>query len=220
MRQRRQYEEGFRMNTRNTGSAMGGMNAALKQLTDNWWLLLLQGIVSIIFGILALVWPASTLVVLIVLFGWLALINGIIAIISAFGSAASQRAWGWRFASGIFGVLAGLIILRWPGETAFTLLLFVGFWVILVGLVQIIGAIADHAEIPHAWWLAIEGVVSILFGIAMVVWPVAGLLALTLLIGIYAIVHGILYCVMAFRVRSLGQRLAARPSPSQGTPAY
>lgn len=208
------------MNTRNTTSGMAGMYAALKQLTDNWWLLLLQGIASIIFGILALVWPASTLVVLIILFGWLVLVNGILAIISAFGSAASRRTWGWRFAAGILGVLAGLIILRWPGETAFTLLLFVGFWAILVGLVQIIGALADHDEIPHAWWLALEGVVSVLFGVAMVVWPAAGLLVLILLIGIYAIVHGILYCVIALRVRSLGQRFSARPSSSQRSPAY
>lgn len=185
------------MDTRDTGNGMMGMESTLKQLTDNWWLLLLQGVVSIIFGILALVWPGETLAVLVILFGWSVLFNGIVAVVSAVGSATSHRPWGWRFAAGILGVLAGLIILRWPGVTALTVLLFVGFWAIMIGFTQLIGAIADHAEVPHAWLLALEGVISILFGIAMVVWPVVGLLTLAVLVGIYAIVHGILYCAIA-----------------------
>lgn len=212
------------MDTRNTLGGMNSMQAGLKRLTDNWWLLLLQGIVSIIFGILAIVWPLRTLAILIIVLGWFVLINGIIASVSAIGAAAERRPWGWRLATGILGILAGLLILRWPGETAFTVLLFVGFWAILVGLVQIIGALADHEEIPHAWLLAIEGGISILFGIAMVVWPLVGLLTLALLAGIYAIVHGVMYCVAAFRVRSLGQRLSSaspeRPPSSSATPAY
>lgn len=204
------------MDTRDTMNGMLGMESGLKHLTDNWWLLLLQGVLSIVIGVLALVWPGRTLAVLIVLFGWLTVLNGAVAIISAIGAAASRRPWGWRFAAGIVGVLVGMIILRWPGETALTVLLFVGFWAIMVGLMQIIGAVADHAEIPHAWLLALEGVVSILFGIAMVVWPGVGLLTLVLLIGIFAIVHGILYCAIAFRVRALGQHLRVH-TPSQAS---
>lgn len=210
------------MDTRDRMVGMLGMESRIKQLGDNWWLLLLQGVASIIFGILAIVWPGSALAVLIILLGWFVLINGILAIVSALGSATGGRSWGWRFAAGILGVLAGLIILRWPGETAFTLLLFVGYWAILVGLMELVGAIVERAEIPHAGLLALEGIVAILWGIAMVVWPAVGLLTLALLVGIYAIVHGILYCAIAFRVRSLGQRFRDRTSSSisGGTPAY
>jgi uncharacterized membrane protein HdeD (DUF308 family) len=208
------------MNTRAPINGPVNFISALQQLADNWWLLLLQGVLSIIFGILALAWPARTLLVLLLLFGWFVLLNGIVAIVSAIGAAASRRPWGWRFAAGILGVLAGVIVLRWPGETAVTLLLFVGLWAIVVGLIQLIGAIADHDAIPSAWLLALEGVISLLFGIAMVVWPVTGLLTLVLLVGIYAIVHGILYCALAFQVRSVGQHLP-RQAPSAGpTPAY
>lgn len=202
------------MVTRDPTTGMLGMESALKRLTDHWWLLLLQGVVSIIIGVLALVWPGHTLAVLIVLFGWLTLLNGVVAVVSALGAAASGRSWGWRFAAGLVGVLVGLIILRWPGATALTVLLFVGFWAIMVGLMQIIGAVVDHAVIPHAGLLALDGVVALLFGIAMVVWPGAGLLTLAWLIGIYALVHGLLYCAIALRVRSLGQHLPVH-TPSQ-----
>lgn len=201
------------MAMRDPANTMRAVEASLKRLSENWWLLLLQGVVSVIFGILMLIRPGATLAVLIAILGWFVLINGVISIISAIGSAADHRPWGWRFAGGILGVLVGLIILRWPGETALTVLLFVGYWAILVGLMELVGSVADHAMLPHAWLVALEGVVTILFGIAMVVWPVPGLLTLALLIGIYAIVHGLLYCGLAFQVRSLGQRLPAYAPP-------
>lgn len=207
------------MDTRDTMNGLLGMESALKHLADNWWLLLLQGGLSIVIGVLALIWPGRTLAVLIVLFGWLTLLNGSVAIVSALGAAASRQSWGWRFAAGIVGVLIGLIILRWPGETALTVLLFVGFWAIMVGLMQLIGAVADHAVLPHAWLLALQGVVSLLFGIAMVVWPAAGLLTLALLIGIFALAHGILYWAIAFRMRSLSQHLLVHP-PSQASGSH
>lgn len=199
-----------------------GLRPALKQLADNWWLFLAQGILSIILGVLALVWPGSTLVVLTVLFGLLLLLNGIVVVMSAIGFAASNLPWGWRLTIGLLDILAGLIVIRWPGETAVTVLLFIGFWAILVGISQVIGGIADHAALSHAWLVALDGVVSIIFGILMVVWPAAGLLTLALLVGIFAIVHGLDLCAVAFRARSFGQRLATRtpPTVAGGTPAY
>lgn len=202
------------MDTQNAMSGMFGMESMLKRLTDNWWLFLIQGIASIIFGILALVWPGETLAVLIAILGWFVLINGALGVIFAIASATSSRPWGWRLTYGILGVLVGLLILRWPGLTALTILFFIGFWAIMVGLTEIVGSIADRNEISHAWLLALEGIVSLLFGIAMIVWPGVGLLTVALLVGIYALIHGLLYCAVAFRVRTLGQALATRMPPA------
>ena len=205
------------MDARNAATGMTdmfGMEPMLKRLADNWWLFLIQGIASIIFGILALVWPGETLVVLLAILGWFVLFNGALGVIFAIASAVSSRPWGWRLTYGILGVLVGLLILRWPGLTALTILFFVGFWAIMVGITEIVGSIADRNEIPHAWLLALEGIISVLFGIAMVVWPGVGLLTVALLVGIYALIHGLLYCAVAFRVRSMGQTLAARTPPA------
>ncbi len=181
-------------------------------LSRRWWLFLLDGVVGIIFGILALVWPAITLLVLIRLFGLLALFSGIVGVFSSIGSAGTRRPWGWQLATGLLGILIGLVILRWPGETALILLALVGVWAIGSGIIKIVSAFADHEVIPNAWLFALSGVISVLFGIAMFAWPAVGLLTLVYLVGIYAIVFGIIDCVIAFQVRSLPERVATGPA--------
>jgi uncharacterized membrane protein HdeD (DUF308 family) len=79
-----------------------------------------------------------------------------------------------------------------------------------------VGAIADHEALPHAWLVALAGVVSVLFGIAMFAWPAAGLLTLVYLVGFYAIVYGVITGVMAFRLHSLPERMAGTLVPPAG----
>jgi uncharacterized membrane protein HdeD (DUF308 family) len=191
------------------------VDAVVQSLSRNWWLFLMQGVLSIIIGILALVWPGHTLAVVLILVGLFALLNGIVEVFAAIGAAGNHEPFGGRLAMGILGILAGLAIMRWPGITALIALFIVGIWAILIGVIGIVGAIAQHEEFPHAWLVALLGIVSVLFGIAMMVWPVAGVLTLVFLAGIFAIVFGIINCVIAFRVRTLPRRLA-RPSPPPG----
>jgi uncharacterized membrane protein HdeD (DUF308 family) len=86
----------------------------------------------------------------------------------------------------------------------------------MMGIVRVVGAIADHEMLPHAWLVALAGIVSVLFGIAMFAWPGVGLLTLVYLVGIYAIVYGVIACVIAFRMRSLPERLAGALMPPAG----
>jgi uncharacterized membrane protein HdeD (DUF308 family) len=82
--------------------------------------------------------------------------------------------------------------------------------------VRLVGAIADHEALPHAWLVALAGVVSVLFGIAMFAWPGVGLLTLVYLVGSYAIVYGVITCVIAFRLHSLPTRVAGTLMPPAG----
>jgi uncharacterized membrane protein HdeD (DUF308 family) len=190
------------MNTTNT------MDTAVRTLGQEWWLYLMQGVLGIIFGIIALVWPGATLSVLIVLFGLFALLTGVVGVFAAIGAAGNHRPWGWKLTAALLGILAGLAILRWPGTTVLFVLYLIAFWVILGGIVAIVGAFAEHETMRHAWWVVLSGVISILFGIAMFAWPAVGILTLVLLVGIYAIVEGIMLCFLAFRIRSLPERLS------------
>jgi uncharacterized membrane protein HdeD (DUF308 family) len=135
------------------------MESTFKQLTDTWWLLLLQGIASILFGVLALVWPGATLLALAIIFGWFVLFQGAMDVVFAIGAVIDRRSWGWRFASGVLGVIVGLIILSWPGLTALTVMLFVGVWAIILGLTRIIGVIAERDVLRDPWLLALQGIV-------------------------------------------------------------
>jgi uncharacterized membrane protein HdeD (DUF308 family) len=133
---------------------------------------------------------------------------GVVDVFSAIGAAGSHRPWGWQLAGGLVRILAGLAILRWPGLSALCVLYLVAIWAIMMGIVRVVGAIADHEALPHAWLVALAGIVSVLFGIAMFAWPGVGLLTLVDLVGIYAIVYGLITCGIAFRLHSLPARMA------------
>jgi uncharacterized membrane protein HdeD (DUF308 family) len=192
------------------------MDTVVRTLHQNWWLVLLQGVLSVVLGVLALAKPGVTLGALILLWGLFALLNGVIEVFHAIGAAAGHRSWGWQLAGGLVGILAGLAILRWPGLSALFVLYLVAFWAIMTGIVRLVAAIADHEALPHAWLVALAGVVSVLFGIAMFAWPGVGLLTLIYLVGFYAIVYGVITCVMAFRLHSLPERMVGTLVPPAG----
>ena len=196
------------------------MDAAARALSQEWWIFLLEGVVSIIFGLLLLFWPGPTTGVLIVLVGLFALLSGFVGVFAAIGAAGNHQPWGWKLTTAVLGVLVGLAIIRWPGATAVFVLYLVGFWLILGGIVGIVEAFAAHRAISHAWLLLLSSVVAILFGIAMFAWPVVSLRVVLSLIGIYAIVQGIILCVLAFQVRSHPERiLGEAEAPSGAIPS-
>src|SRR5256714_10469856 len=192
------------------------MDAVVRTLSQNWWLVLLEGVLIVVLGILALVWPGVTLGVVLVLWGLFTLLNGVVDVFAALGAAGSHRSWGWQLAGGLVGILAGLVILRWPGLSALFVLYLVAIWAIVTGIVRLVGAIAEHEALPHARMVALAGVVSVLFGIAMFAWPGVGLLTLVYLVGSYAIVYGVITSVIAFHLHSLLERMAGTLVPPAG----
>jgi uncharacterized membrane protein HdeD (DUF308 family) len=181
-----------------------GPHLMLHALARNWWLLMLRGISGILFGVLAFVWPGVTLLTLVLLYGAYALIDGVLAIAAAFKGGVPAPRW-WLAVVGLLGVAAGVVTLLLPGITALLLLLFIAAWAIAIGVMQIVGAIRLRKEIDNEWWLVAGGVLSVLFGIVLVVQPGAGALALLYIIGAYAIVHGVTLASFAMRLRRHAQ---------------
>jgi uncharacterized membrane protein HdeD (DUF308 family) len=172
----------------------------LHALAKNWWLLLLRGIAAIAFGVLALAWPGLTLLTLILLYGAYALADGVLSIIAAITGSAPAGRW-WLAIVGLVGIAVGALTFMLPGMTALILLLTMGGWAIATGIFQIIGAIRLRKEIDNEWLLILSGVISIFFGLGVIVYPGAGALALIWVIGTYAIIAGILYTGLAFRLK-------------------
>jgi uncharacterized membrane protein HdeD (DUF308 family) len=176
--------------------------ALLRTMADNWWLLLLRGIAAIAFGVLAFVWPLLTLLTLTLLWGAYAIADGIFALWAVFsrqgGYTGSKL---WLAIVGICGILAGLLAFAWPGVTALVLLLFIAIWAIIIGVMQIWGAIQLRKEIEGEWLLILSGLLSVAFGVLLLVQPGAGALALVWIIGWYAILAGCIYIALAFRLR-------------------
>jgi uncharacterized membrane protein HdeD (DUF308 family) len=148
-------------------------------LAKNWWLLLLRGIAAIIFGVLAFAWPGVTLLTLILFYGAFALVDGVLAIIAAITGGAPGPRW-WLAIVGLLGIAAGLLTFLMPGLSALVLLFFIAGWAITTGVFQIIGAIQLRKEIDNEWLLVLGGIISVLFGIGVMVAPGAGALAFRL----------------------------------------
>lgn len=175
----------------------------MDQLAGTWWLFLIRGICAIIFGILALIWPGITLLTLVIFFGAYAIVSGVFSLFGALRHGAQGRVW--MILSGILGIAAGIIAFAWPGITTIALLYVIAFWAIFAGIAEIIAGIKLRNEIENEWMLIIGGVLSVIFGLLLVIWPRSGALALTWLIGIFAIIYGVTTVVLAFRVKNLAR---------------
>jgi uncharacterized membrane protein HdeD (DUF308 family) len=169
-------------------------------LAKNWWLLLLRGIAAIIFGMLAFAWPGVTLLTLILFYGAFALVDGVLAIIAAITGGAPGPRW-WLAIVGLLGIAAGLLTFLMPGLSALVLLFFIAGWAIATGVFQIIGAIQLRKEIDNEWLLILGGIISVLFGIGVMLAPGAGAVALIWVIGTYAIIMGVLFVALALRLK-------------------
>ena len=173
---------------------------ALPMLAGNWWALLMRGIAAVLFGLAALAWPGVTLLVLIVIFGAYAMVDGVLAIVAGIWGSEGSR---WLLlAEGVLGVLAGLVVFFWPGMTALVLLFLISAWAILTGLLKVFMAIGFRRKVENAWLMGLSGVLSILFGVVLAVLPGAALLSLVWLVGIYALIFGAVLIVLGFRARS------------------
>ncbi len=176
-------------------------------LVRNWWVVALRGLFAIIFGVGALLWPGLTLRVLILLFGSYALVNGIFTVIGGLAPQAENRRRWTVLLEGIAGIILGVLTFFYPGITALALLYVIAAWALVTGIFEIMAGILLRRIITGEWLTILSGIASVIFGLLLVFFPGAGALSLTWLIGVYAIVLGILLVILAFRLRSLRQDL-------------
>ena len=187
--------------------------ATLPAETGHWWALALRGAIAILFGLAALLRPGIAVEALILLFGAYALVDGVFSIVGVFGGTRGGTPRWLLFIEGVAGILAGLIAFFLPGLTAILLLYLIAAWAIVTGISEIAMAIRLGKEISGEWALIVGGAFSVLFGVILaVVGPVAGLLSLVWLIGIYAVAFGIMLLIAGFRLRSEESGNADKPS--------
>jgi len=176
---------------------------ALPSETGHWWALALRGAIAILFGLAALLRPGIALEALILLFGAYALVDGVFAVVGVFGGTRGGTPRWLLFIEGIASILVGLIAFVLPGLTAILFLYLIAIWAIITGVSEIAMAIRLRRDIRGEWALIVGGAFSVLFGVILaVIGPIAGLLSLIWLIGIYAAAFGILMLITAFQVRA------------------
>jgi uncharacterized membrane protein HdeD (DUF308 family) len=158
--------------------------------------------------------------VLVLLFGAYAVVDGVFALIYAFGSGRPFR--GMRVVEGLAGIALGVVALAWPGITTLALLYLIAAWAMVTGILEIVTAIGLRKVIDNEWLLGVSGLGSVIFGLILAVRPGAGALALIWLIGGYAIAFGVLLIALAIRLRVFAKKADAyvgggQPSQTRAT---
>jgi len=176
-------------------------------LSRRWWVLLLRGLIAIAFSILLWLQPVISIAVLVLLFGAYALSDGILGIWIAIAGRKEYEDW-WTFLLwGIISVIVGILTFIKPGITALMLLFYIAIWAITTGILEIEAAIRLRKEIKGEWLLFLGGLISMAFGILLMVRPLEGALAVFWFIGTYTLIFGIILVILALKTRSFGKQL-------------
>jgi len=180
----------------------GPLENLASMLSRHWWLMLLRGLVAIGFGILVFAKPQISLTVLVYLFGLYALVDGILGVSVAIQARKEVDSWGVLLLWGLLGIAVGILAFMRPDITALGLLFYIALWAIATGVLEIAAAIRLREVIKNEWLLIIAGLVSVAFGVWLILQPETGALAVLYAIGIYAILFGVLVVLFAFKIRS------------------
>jgi uncharacterized membrane protein HdeD (DUF308 family) len=181
-------------------------------LAARWWIPVIRGAAAIAFGVLAIVEPVVGLFTLVLLWGAYALVDGLFNLMLAAWAGGAGRSWGWLLFSGIVSVVAGVLTFSWPGVTALVLLTVIGVWAVLTGIAEIATAVRIRRQVQGEWLLATGGVLSVLFGVFLVLLPRFGALVLVWMIGGYAVVLGALLVGLGVRLHRWGG--VGEPAPA------
>lgn len=184
------------------------MRQIAKSLTDQWWLILIDGILAVAFGLVAWVWPDLTVLTLVVLFGAYAIVGGAFSLFAASGARRLGRSpWGFVF-QGLLGIAAGVVVAVWPDISALALLYVIAARAIVTGVSAVAAAIELRKLVDNEWLLALAGVASIAFGVLVALFPGDGAVALVWAIGVHAVAVGFLLMALGFRLHGWGRQLS------------
>ncbi|MGD0376318.1 MAG: DUF308 domain-containing protein [Streptosporangiaceae bacterium] len=186
-----------------------------EQVRQLWWIPLFSGLVSIGLGlaILATDWTVHALVIIT---GLIFIIRGIAL---AFSPAYAGRTSGEHVVAGIAAVIAGVVLVAWPGPSLLVLAVFVGAWLAVSGSFHIITSFSRRRELPHWGFTCSLGLIELLLGIWAMRRPEATLALLITIIGLWAVLTGVIYCVLAFEIRNAARAVATAPDVISGDPA-
>ncbi len=179
----------------------------LTEASRDWWLFLVDGLIAVIVGILVLIWPSQGWLGLVIAFGVFALLDGIFTLVAGIDlNRFFTGAWAVML-GGVLGIVVGVSTLIWVRQATLVWFYVIAAWAILSGILDIVAADRFRVHIPGEWSLILAGVLSILFGVLLIVYPGPGLIALVWVIGIFAIAYGIMELIFSSRLHKLGNAI-------------
>jgi uncharacterized membrane protein HdeD (DUF308 family) len=186
-----------------------GSGPAAETLVQNWWLFTLRGVLGIIFGILALIFPGPTILSLVLLFSAYMLVDGIFGIISAVRAIRRKEdRWGLLIFEGLVNIAVGIAAFVWPGLTVVAFMWLIAAWAVVTGGLMTAAGFRLNVD-RGRWWLVLSGLLSLAFGVLLIITPLIGAIVLTWWLGAYALVFGVALVVFSFKLRSRQHELGS-----------
>ncbi len=166
-----------------------------------WWLFLLRGLAAILFGLLAIIWPELTVTTLVILFGAFVLVDGVFALVAGLITVDANPRWWALIIAGLLAVGIGMVTFLWPEVTQTVLLYFIAAWALVTGVFRFLAALQLRQTVAGEWLLLLNGILSIIFGIVLFIFPQEGAVGLVIVIGAFALLIGLLNFFLGFRLR-------------------
>jgi len=194
--------------------AQAAISPTVGPIAQHWWVPLVRGLIAIVFAVVVFAYPISAIGTFVLIFGAFAFADGVLGIFQAlrFAHPSSGR-WWLQLLSGVAGIITGLITLIYPDITALVLGFFIAAWAIVTGGFEIGAAFRLRKDVPGEIFMIAAGILSVALGIVLFFLPLAALLAWVWIVATYALISGVLLCMLAFRLRGLG----SKPAPAPGS---
>jgi len=181
-------------------------------LAQNWWAIALRGVFAILFALIAFFWPGAALLSFVLFFSAYMLVDGIFGIVAAVRAASNHQRWGLLVLEGIVDILVGVIALAWPGLTLVFFVTLMAVWSLITGILMIVAAFRLDPAFGRGW-LIFSGIVSVLFGVALLIAPLVGAVVLTWWLGAYALIFGITLIALAFKLKGRKDEMTGTAAP-------
>ncbi|NBJ12111.1 HdeD family acid-resistance protein [Microvirga arsenatis] len=169
-------------------------------LAQNWWALALRGVLAIVFALIAFLSPGATILSLVLFFSAYMLVDGVFGIVSGIRAASNHQRWGLLVLEGILNILVGIVAFAMPTLTVLFFVTLTAVWSLVTGVLMIVAAFKLNPDYGRGW-LIFSGLVSVLFGVALLIAPLVGAVVLTWWLGAYALAFGIGLLVLAFKLK-------------------
>src|SRR4029077_15051005 len=195
-----------------SGEANQLQRALAQSIREHWTLFLVEGIILVVLGVLAIIIPPLATIAVTIFLGWLFLISGIVGLVTTFWARHAPGFW-WSLLSAVLAIAAGIVLLGWPvrGAVSLTLLLIVFF--IIEGVLSIMYAFEHKKELSGRWgWMLVSGIIDLI--LAAIIWgglPGTAEWALGLLVGINMLFGGSARVALALQPRSAGPATTTAP---------
>lgn len=175
-----------------------------------WWLVLLRGIASVFLGIMLIVQPGVTAIILVQFLGAYFIVDGLFAVINSLVGRKHMSGWGWGLAMGGLEILTGIFIFGHPVIstiiTASVLVYYVAGLAILFGVLGIVTGIRVRKEIEGEWSMIAGGILAIIFGLILIMNPGATAIVYLIVMGVMALIGGVVQIIVSFKIRQIGKK--------------